>query len=82
MSSLYSLTQTDQGYAFVTDQNIEYQIFFTIYYLDDEDGNEHRRGTATYQKKNLYGGILVKKENPLKSLLINAFEKHINDQFG
>ena len=158
MPSLYNLTQTDQGYSFVTDHNIEYTIFFTMYYLDDTDGNEHtiysfgfersgsfkakkyefshdvkikttiihvvkeffiknednallyfcwpdddfarhrsiifskwckesddiehKRGTVPYGTTNLYGGILVKKENPLKSLLVNAFEKHINDQFG
>lgn len=158
MPSLYNLTRTDQGYSFVTDQNIEYQIFFTMYYLDDADGNEHtiysfgfersgsfeaqkyefgydekikstiihivtdffiknennallyfcwpdddfarhrsitfskwckesddiehKRGVVTYGKKSLYGGILVKKENPLKSLLMDAFEQHINDQFG
>lgn len=36
--SHYKLTQTDQGYHFITDQNIKYHVFFTMYYLDDAYG--------------------------------------------
>lgn len=158
MPSLYNLTRNLQGYSFTTDLGVEYQVFFTAYYLDDADGNEHTvynfgfersgsfrsgkyeyeydekikftiihiveefftkndenallyfcypndelarhrsitfakwcseskmdiehtRGTVPYENKALYGGILVKKSNPLKSLLVNAFVKHFKDQF-
>ncbi|MGN6510183.1 MAG: DUF6169 family protein [Chitinophaga sp.] len=40
MSNLYDLTQTEEGYQFVTDSGIAYQLYFTEYYLKDGDGDD------------------------------------------
>ncbi|WP_370687735.1 DUF6169 family protein [Pedobacter deserti] len=43
---------------------------------------EHKCGSVNYEDRPLYGGIPVKKMNPLKSLLMDSFEKHMKEQFG
>ena len=42
MSSQYSLIPTEEGYNFTTDSGLTYCLYFTSYYLKDNNGEDIR----------------------------------------
>jgi hypothetical protein len=55
-------------------------IIFGKWYRDNlaHDLLHHKRKT-NYNDKDFHGGMLVRKDNPLKNLLIEAADRHLNE---